>query len=312
MLDMEHDIRIGRYRIGAVAEVKVRKGVERLCDEATVVLPGRYAGQVLDVEDCLKTGDAVAIKLGYGENLKEEFAGYVKAIRTDNGTTAIECEDQMWQMRKDVPDKVYKNIDCAKLLEEVCQCPVSCDYQFRWDTFTVKDATAYDVLKKVQDETKANVYFKDGTLHVHPQYSETGDLVVYDTSINIENSSLKWRRADERSYLVEVEGIGRDGKRITVTEGRTGGDKRSVKVYGVTDKESLKSRAREELSQLVYTGYEGSIDSWLTPYCEPTCKVRLRDSEHPDRQGDYYCVSTEVTFSESGGKRKITIGKKLG
>ena len=235
----------------------------------------------------------------------------MKAIRSDDGTTTIECEDELWQMRKDVPDKVYKNIDCEALLKEVCGCPVSCDYSFKWDTFTVKGATAYDVLKKVQDETKANIYFKGGTLHVHPQYKEYGEKVVYDTGVNIESSSLKWRRADERSYLIEVEGIGKDGKRITVTEGRTGGDKRSVKVYGVTDKESLKARAKEELTMLVYTGYEGSIDGWLTPYCEPTYRVRLKDSEHPDREGEYYCVSTEVEFSSGGGKRKVTIGKKI-
>lgn len=311
MLSMEHDIRVGKYRIGAVVEVKILKSVERLCDEATVVLPGRYGGEVLDVEDVLGLGDPVSIKLGYGKKLKTEFEGYVKAIRSDDGTTTIECEDELWQMRKDVPDKVYKNIDCEALLKEVCGCTVSCDYVFKWDTFTVKGATAYDVLKKVQDETKANIYFKGGTLHVHPQYKEYGEKVVYDTGVNIESSSLKWRRADERSYLVEVEGIGKDGKRITVTEGRTGGDKRSVKVYGVTDKESLKARAKEELAMLVYTGYEGSVEGWLTPYCEPTYRVRLRDGEHPDREGEYYCVSTEVDFSSSGGKRKVTIGKKI-
>lgn len=311
MLAMEHDIRIGGYRIGSVADVRVRKSVERLCDEASIVLPGRYAGEVLDVEERLKVGDTVEIRLGYGKNLKQEFVGYLKAIRSDDGSCTLECEDELWQMRKDVPDKVYKNIDCGKLLKTVCGCEVSCDYSFTWDTFTVKDATAYDVLKKVQDETKANIYFKDGVLHVHPQYSELGDRVVYDTGVNIESSSLKWRRADERSFMVEVEGIGRDGKRITVSEGRTGGDKRSVKVYGVTDQASLKARAREELTLLVYTGYEGSIEGWLTPYCEPTYRVRLRDSEHPDREGDYYCVNTEVSFSEGGGKRTVTIGKKI-
>ena len=311
MLAMEHDIRIGGYRIGAVAEVKIRKSVERLCDVATIVLPGRYAGAVLDVENSLKAGDKVMVKLGYGQRLKEEFAGYVKAIRSDDGTCTIECEDELWKMRKDVPDKVYKNIDCEKLLKEVCGCEVNCDYSFKYDTFTVKSATAYDVLKKVQDETKANIYFKGDTLHIHPQYKEVGDRVVYDFGVNVEGSNLKWRSVDERSFLIEVEGIGKDGKRIIVTEGRTGGDKRSVKVYGVTDKESLKACAKEELTRMVYTGYEGSIDGWLTPYCEPTYKVRLKDEEHPDRDGDYYCVSTEVEFSESGGKRKITIGKKL-
>lgn len=308
---MEHDIRIGRYRIGAVAEVKVRKSVERLSDEATLLLPGRYAGALLDIEQRLKPGDPVSIRLGYSPNLKDEFTGYLKAIRTDDGSCTLECEDELWQMRRDVPDKVYKNIDCATLLKEVCACPVQCDYSFRWDTFTVKDATALDVLKKVQDETKADIYFQGGTLHIHPQYTEIGPRVVYDFAVNIESSSLKWRSADERSYLVEVEGIGRDGKRITVSEGRTGGDKRSVKVHGVTDPASLRARAKEELSRLVYTGYEGTLTGWLTPLCQPTMRVSLRDHEHPERDGDYYCLAVDTEFSPAGGQRTVSLGKKL-
>ena len=43
----------------------------------------------------------------------------------------------------------------------------------------------YDVVKKFQDETKANIYIKDGILHIHPQYSEIFGYVKYNFSRNL-------------------------------------------------------------------------------------------------------------------------------
>lgn len=110
---------------------------------------------------------------------------------------------------------------------------------------------------------------------------------------------------------MEVEGIGKDGKRISTNVGTTGGEKRSIKIYGVTDVYSLKKRAEEELKQIVYTGFEGDFTGWLVPYCEPTYKIMLRDTEYPEKNGEYYVLATETSFSHSGGVRKIRIGKKL-
>ena len=318
MLSMEHDIQIGGWRLGAVAGVSIKKSVEALSDTAVVTLPGSYAGVALDVEECLKEGDAVTIRLGYGNRLATEFEGFLKSVKTDDGTIQLECEDALYLLRVGVENKEYKNIKVGDLLNKIAGqvgggIGVRCDYDFRYDKFVVKDATGWDVLKKVQEETKANIYFKGETLHVHPQYSEifNAQAVVYDFSSNVEESSLTYKRADERSYLVEVEGIGADGKRVSVSHGRTGGDKRSLKVYGVSDVASLKKRAEEELVSLVYEGFDGSFTGWLVPYCEPGYKVTLRDAEYPSKNGNYYVVATEVSFGPDGGKRTVTIGKKI-
>lgn len=319
MLAMDYDIRIGRYKVGMLESVTVRKSVESLADTATIVMPATYINRSNGIEAKLKEGDEVMIRLGYNGSLETEFKGYLNAVRTDDCSITIECEDAIYLFRKELADKEYKSITVKSLLQQIVQqinpsYKVMCDYDFTYDKFVVCDATAWDVIKKVQDETKANIYFAGTQLHVHPQYSEITNKqeVVYDFSINVEKSKLKYRKADERKYFVEVEGILGSGERITVTCGKPGGDKRSIKVYGVTDRSSLQKRAREELSTITYTGFEGNFTGWLVPYCEPAYKVRLRDREYPDKDGTYYVVSTETQFSQAGGERTVTIGKKIG
>lgn len=318
MLALEYNIRVGKYRIGIIDSVVIKKSVETLADTASIVLPSTYINKAIDIESRLNEGDEVTIELGYGDSLQMEFKGYLNTISTDDSKVTLECEDSVYLFRKELANTEHKNITAKSLASKIAQeidptFTVECDYDFSYDKFIVHDATAWDVLKKLQDETKANIYFKDKVLHIHPQYTEITNSVpvVYDFSVNIEKSSLKWKRADERKFLVEVEGVMPDGTRITETFGKAGGDKRSIKLYGVADKQSLLQRAKEELSLLVYTGFEGGFTGWLVPFCEPAYKIGLRDSEYPDKNGNYYVVATEVKFSASGGERTVTIGKKI-
>lgn len=318
MLIMEYEIEIGKYRIMAIESVSIRKSVESLADVATIVLPGTYINKAIDVESKIKQGDKVRIKLGYLNNVKEEFNGYLNTVQTDEQTVKLECEDSIFLFRKEVGNKELKNASVKDILQYVVsevdeKYSVSCDYEFKYDKFVINKANGYDILKKIQEETKANIYFKDDVLHVHPQYSEIANekKVVFDFAVNVEKSSLKYKKENERKYLIEVEGVGKDGKRITTTVGNIGGEKRSIKIYGVTDKASLEKRGKEELSQVVYTGFEGSFTGWLVPYVEPTYKIELRDSEYPTKNGEYYVVATKVSFSSSGGVREISIGKKI-
>lgn len=318
MLAMEYKIKIGKYTLGYVDSVRIRKSVESLSDTAEIILPATYINKSIDIESKLKEGDTVAIELGYDNSLQMEFKGYLNTITTDDSSVKLECEDDIYLFRKEIKNKELKKVSLFTILKYLIEqvdksYGLSCDYDFKYDKFVIKDVNAWDVLKKVQDETKANIYFKDKTLHVHPQYKEieNSKAITFDFARNIEKSSLKYKKADQRKYFVEVEGVGKDGKRIVVTVGKQGGEKRNIKIYGVTDKISLQKRGEQELQQIVYTGFEGNFTGWLVPYCEPTYKIELRDSEYPEKNGVYYVISTEVNFSSQGGERIISIGKKI-
>ena len=314
---MSWNIRIGGFRLRMVEKVSIKRSVELLSDTATITLPGTVFNKAINIEDKIKVGDAVEIELGYNDDLKPEFKGYLKAIKTDGGSLTLELEDDIYLFRKSVKDEEMKDASVKNILANICSqvggFSVSCDYDFTYDKFVINNATGYDVLKKIQDEASPNIYLKDKVLHVHPQYAEIFGEARFDFSRNIERdgTDLKYKSEDERKLLVVVEGTDETGATVSVEKGTTGGDKMTLKLPGVSSRSSLEQKAQSVLEQKVYTGYEGSFQSWLVPYVDAGYKVALTDPDYEIKNGTYYVISVETTFSKDGGVRKITLGKKI-
>lgn len=316
---MDFDITIGSFRLTMLESVVVTCSVENLADTATITLPGAAYNRALEVESKIKEGDPVCIRFGYDAHLDKlpvEFEGYVESIATDDGSIKINCEDEIYKFRKDLKNVVLSSVSVKQLLKHVIKelggFELSCDYDFKYDKFTIYEATGFDVLKKVQEETRANIYLRGTALHVHPQYAETGRTVIYDFAVNIEKSDLKYKDARKRKFIATVEGTDAKGKTVKVTKGTPGGDKFTIKLPGVSDKATLERRAEEELKIRAYSGYEGNFTGWLVPRIEPTDIVELRDADYEYKTGKYYVVAVATTFAAGGGSRKVTIGKKIG
>lgn len=312
---MVYDIQIGNYKLGLLQSVEIHKSVDLLADTAVVIVPGVVYNQSLDIEEKVKVGDPVIVKLGYDDNLVTEFEGYLQRIDTDDNSIIFNLEDGIYLTRKAVKDKQFSKTTVKEIVEyclsEIGMKELDCTYNITYEKFVIKNANAYDVLKKLQDDTKANIYMKGNQLNVHPAYVEKGGDVYFDFAVNVEKSDLKYRSKDDRKFEIVVEGIGLDGKKKTVTVGTTGGEKRTVKVFNVMDDAALKQRGMEEMKYLVYDGYEGSITGWLIPYVEPTYSAHVYDKEYEYKTGSYYVVSVTTTFDESGGVRKVELGRKL-
>lgn len=312
---MVYDIQIGKYRLGLLESATIHKSVDLLTDTAVIVVPGIIYGQSLDIEEKVKVGDQVTIKLGYDGELVTEFEGYLQRIDTDDSSLTFNCEDGIFLTRKPVKDKQFGKTTVKAIvqycLSEIGMSELNCTYDIGYEKFVIKNANAYDVLKKLQDETKANIYMKGTQLNIHPAYIEKGGVVQYDFAKNIESSDLKYRNADDRKFEVVVEGVGLDGKKKTVKVGITGGEKRTVKVLSSMSESDMKKRGEEEMKYLSYTGYEGSITGWLIPYCEPTYSAHVRDKDYEFKNGSYYVVSVTTSFDENGGVRKVELGRKL-
>lgn len=313
---MAWEIYIGKFRLGLLDSVKIHRSVDLLADTAEVRLPATVLNKMLDIESLIRRGDQVRIVLGYDDVMTEEFSGFLQEISVNGGNITLNCEDALFLLRKPVGDIELKNTTLKSLLEHIVRetgigASVNCSYEFNYEKFVISRASGYDILKKVQEETKANIYMKGSVLHVHPAYEELFGRVVYDFSQNVEKDNLTYKRADERKFEVEVEGMTKGGQSVKVLTGTTGGDRRSVKVYGVTDPVLLKKRGEEELKYLVYDGYEGDFTTWLLPYCDAGYSAELRDKEYPHKDGKYYVTAVTTEFSQNGGIRKVQLGRKL-
>lgn len=316
MFRLSWDIKIGEYRVKTLKGLKITTSVLNLADTATIEFPGQYMRNWVKVEDKIHVGDAVCIRLGYDDRLETEFTGYLKRISRDNNSLVLECEDALYLLDRSVEDKEYKTVSIRELLTEILHqvdpaFEVSCDFDFTYDKMVVFKSTALDVLKKVHEDTKANIWFEGKTLHVHPVYQErTGEeAVIYDTEINVQSNELKWKDERDRKVMVEVRYQNAKGESKKKEYGSNGGEKK-IRYINASSEEDLKAAAENEYNLWNYSGYEGSFTGWLVPVVKAGGSVRLRDKDRPE--GVYYVTGVEIEFGQSGAKRKVTLGRRLG
>lgn len=316
MYTMGYDIQVGDYRLGMLDKVEIHRSVELLADTAVITLPASEYNRALDIEQQIRRGDAVTVILGYTETgLREEFRGYLQRIGTDNGSITLECEDDLFLFRVPVPDAVLLNVSLEELLKKVVEgvgggYTIDCDYTWKYEKFVIHTATGYDVLKKVQEECGADIYLQNDTLHIHPPAVKMGETVLYDFAYNVEECDLTYRRAEDRKVQVVVKALLPDGKVKEFEVGPTGGDRVEVR-SATSDDASMKQRGETELKRLSFDGYDGTISTWMVPYCEPGCVAQLHDADYDYKDGRYYVRAVTTEFGSSGGKRTIELGIRL-
>lgn len=332
MFVMTHEILIGGNLVPLVTSVSVKMAVDQLCNTATIELPAtafkRRLSQVADI----RRGQRVSISLGYDNINTLEFEGYVNRRTDKDGGLLVECEDAMYLFRHTtMENQELANPSMTSILDKVIQAVNAnteddneatitrqTDMDYKYEKFVFQNASAYDVLKKIQEETKAHIYLDAfNCLHVEPQYMEkASDVVKYSFQRNIcrDGLSLTWKDMNDNPLLVEVEGTGKQDKKVVkvvVSAGKTGGDRIKEKIRGITDKKTLQSIADNMYKGRNYTGFEGSFDAWLRPFVTAGDFVQLTDDEDETRNGKYYVKSVETTFDSGGGKRKINLGNKV-
>lgn len=316
MFTLGYDIRLGDFRLGMLDKVEIHRSVELLADTATIVLPGAEYNKALEVESLIKRGDPVSITIGYEETgLREEFCGWIQRISTDDGSITIECEDDLYKFRKSIPNEELKQVTLETLLKKVISgigesFKLDCTYSWTYEKFVINTATGYDVLKKVQEESGADIYLADDTLHVHAPAEAVGDDVYYDFAQNVEECDLTYRTAEDRKVQVVVKATMPDGTVKEIETGSTGGDKVEIRC-ATSDEASMRQRGQTEVKRLSFDGYDGNITTWLIPYCKPGDTAELRDEDYPEKDGRYFVQAVTTEFSRDGGKRTVELGFRL-
>lgn len=316
MYTLDFEVKIGEFYLGMVDSITIHKSVELLADTCEIVLPAARLNKALEIEEQIKRGDEVSVSIGYKEvGIKEEFKGYLQRISTDGGSIKLFCEDDLFQFRKDLPNEELKRISLSDLLSKVVKgigknYKVDCSYTWVYDKFVIRDATGYDVLKKVQEECGADIYLKDGVLHIHPPGEVVGKERFYDFAVNIEEAELSFKRAEDKKVKVVVKAIMPDGKVKEIEVGSTGGEKVEVKCHA-SDTASMKARGEAEVKRRTFDGYDGSITTWLIPECNPGDTASIHDGDYTYKDGTYFVRSVTTDFSEDGGKRKVELGYRL-
>lgn len=313
---MQFDITVGDWRLGMVEKVEIVRSVEQLADTCIITLPGAEYNKALDVEQKLHRGDRVVVNLGYAEiGMVQEFEGWLQRIGTDNGAITLECEDDLFLFRKALEDRQLENVTLSDLLALVVEgvgggFDIECSYSWTYQKFVISTATGFDVLKKIQEESGADIYIQGKTLHVHGPGEKVGNTIIYDFEQNVQDCDLTYRRTEDRRVRIVVKALLPDGKVKEKEYGTTGGDRVVVR-SAASDDASMDLRGESEHKRLTFDGYDGNIVTWLVPYIKPGDCAEIHDREYQYKDGTYYVKGVKTEFSAEGGVRTVELGYRL-
>jgi hypothetical protein len=321
-------VQIGDLEFTQISDFEMESTWKNLGDTATlrmygfvqVLAPDGSTGAVQKVEDLVKVGDAVEVKLGYDGELRTEFKGYVAEIKL-KVPFEVRLEDEFFHLKRTPVNRAWKNTSLRALLTELVPGVKlsSTIPTIHIDSFRADRTTVAGVIAKLKENYLLCAYFRDGQLFVGLPYTEfasatelAGVTAYYHFQQNVVSDDLSYRRKDDVRIKVKVVAMHRDGKKTVVTGvGDVDGEERTITFRTeTTDKVELTRMAQAELAKYKYEGYRGSLVGFGVPFAVHSGVADLHDDLHPQRDGRYLINGVKVSFGPSGYRRTNELGPR--
>ncbi|MDR3681542.1 MAG: hypothetical protein P4L41_16360 [Flavipsychrobacter sp.] len=335
MFQLSSDITIGNFHFSGVHEVKIKRSIHSYVDTATIKLPakaqvsknGKILSQSVITGKQFTDGDPVTIKLGYSGLLIEEFKGFVTSRDLDI-PLQVTCEGYSYKLKRNNLSVIAENITIADLLQYATarqDITVICDVDITLVNVELSSLTGAGIIDSILKETDGNlcIFFIAPTVLwcglVYTPYAKGNDVFNmgqsrYRLGYNVlKDNSLKQRVPQDDPGIWIYTKKKTNGTLLTgQSTDMSGASKRNTQTLNrIADEKTLAALAQEHQYRDNYTGYEGSINAFLQPYCSPGFQAWISDDKYPERNGFYLVEGTEVTFGTSGARRKIDAGPLL-
>ena len=322
MFVLTSEIKIGQFTFHSISEVEIIKSIEELSDTATIKMPSKFIvrqnGEEKLVENALKVGDKVSIKLGYEEKYEGvEFTGFVVAIGSKI-PLEIKCEDAMWLLRrknithafndktplKTILQKVVENTE-IELSDKIPNVEV--------EKFIIRNANGTQVLQKLKEHLALSIYLdSEGKLYAGlEQLNNLHKEAIYDLNYNLVENNLEYKTAEQKRLRIKYTYMDSKNKKKSVEVGDKDGELRTFHTSIISDEKKMEEMAHAEMQKLKYDGFEGSVKSFLIPFSTNGMTAVIKDKEHPNREGKYFIKKVVTSFGSNGARREISISNKL-
>ena len=313
----------GTVKFDAVNAVEIDRSIDRVGSTAKVRIPTSarlvYSDrqtESVQTEKMFRRGDKITVQLGYGDRLREEFAGFISAL---NYTTPFEfeCEGFEYLLRGNVKTKTFAATNLKNVLQYIIAgTGIKLDGQIpelKMTNYVIPaKLTGVNALQQLKEKYGITVYFAADTLYAGLDFLKNSGRVKYAIGVNtIKSGELKYRDADDVKIKIKAVGVQKNNTKIEAEVGDRDGQVRTLHFYNVKSKTALETLAKAELSNLKYTGYSGRISAFLEPPATPGMIAELSDPKYPDRGGKYEIRSVKTSFGTGGARRSVEIGKAV-
>jgi hypothetical protein len=277
---------------------------------------GNKLKPIINIRERIKTGMPVKIEMGYDRQLVTEFEGYVARSPQPTLPMLIECEDEMWQLKRKEVSVSIKDATVRQIVEGAAPgYEVNVLDEFYGD-FSLLQTTPAKIFEELRKTAGIYTFFRKGVLTSGKVYSDENIPKVvanYKYGENITDTDLKYVAATDVKIKIYGSSTQSDGTIVRESVGEEGGDiQRNTYPSGWT-KEEVKS-----LLELTYEnvksrgGYDGSLTSFGFPFVVHGQTVRVLDTIYEQRDSMHFVDAVEVKASMSTGyRRTLELGKEV-
>lgn len=261
-------------------------------------------------------GDKISVWLGYGDNLKLEFSGFIYRLNYKT-PLEIECEGYEFLLRSPCETKTWSKTNLKTVLEYIIKDTdiVLSDKvpEMNFTKYIIPaNMTKLEALQVVKEKYGIAVFFMEKTLYAGLAYVIDLGTVKYKLGWNtIKDDELKYRNADDVRLKIKAVWIKPDNTKLEAEVGDPEGSQRTLFFYNVSSKSELEKLAKEEMKKYKYSGYEGKITTFLQPFAQPGMKGILQDPKYSEREGTYYITKVKIKSDKGGGRRTVEFTVKL-
>ncbi|KMQ69945.1 hypothetical protein ACM39_02585 [Chryseobacterium sp. FH2] len=304
----------------AVNNCSIVQDITSLTDTCELTLPKKIVWQGLvndNFKTPLKRGDKVTVELGYDEELKTRFTGFIKTVDAKT-PVVIKCEDSMFLLKqKKVEPRAFKTALLKEVMDHILK-DTGIDFKLVDDTlkvgnYRISKSTIADELQELKEKYMLNSYFRNiegkNVLYVgliYPLDNREKYRFVYGKNIISEN--FEYQDKEEIKAKVEAMSFDSKHKKTEVELGDKDGDVIKIRIDGLSEAE-LKKYAQESLDRYKQGGLKGSFETFGQPEVNTCDMVEIFPSE--EKSGVYLIKKNEISFGINGYRQKIELGQPL-
>lgn len=302
------------FRFKGVVECEVVSSWENLTDTCQLTIPRRTEWERKSVftgdSPLIKKDTPLSIAFGLDAKNTQWFRGYVTQIHAGI-PTVMDCQDDMWQLKKGEFTKSYEKVTLKQLLADML--PKSIKYEVVADydlgQWRISKATPAQILERLNKDYFIRFWFRDGVLYaglaIVPKLQVTHKIKY------IISHQLEYIRKDDVKLLLKGVIMKPDNKKIEVEVGDTDGEVRTYHKYNISESD-MKKFLTQELETLKYDGFRGGFETFIVPNIQHGDIVILPKIYDVEDSGRYIVKKVTKSSRDKKARQFVELERRIG
>lgn len=308
------------WQFRTVSSCQIIEDTTTLTDTCELELPKNIKWQnaiLKNGKPPIKRGDKITVKLGYDDDLKVRFTGFIRSVDAHT-LVKIKCEDGMFLLKNQkVKPKAFTNASLDEIMKHLLR-DTGVRYELMDNSIKVghwrlTHHTVSEELQELREKQMLSSYFRrigdESVLYIGLAYPlDNRKKVKFMTGMNIIDEDFEYRDKEDIRVRCEAQSFNAKHKKITYEFGDKDGDLIKIRMDGLTENE-LKKYAEQAVERYKQSGFKGSFTTFGVPEVNKCDMVEIHASD--GNSGVYLVKKNEIEFGMNGYRQKIELGSSL-